>query len=158
MYIYHKEFKEFNFTVLKQRSTYELAGNAFVIAILLQSSFNFLAKFIFHTEITNMSMQMFNIPIVPVYAVVLAPILEELIFRKIIFGTLDKRFNFWIGSIVSSALFAAAHMSIPLFIGYFAVGMVFCFFYKKTRSITIVVLSHTYINFLVVLSKSILLE
>ncbi|WP_425270896.1 CPBP family intramembrane glutamic endopeptidase [Paenibacillus ferrarius] len=101
-------------------------------------------------------MKLFNIPIIPVSAVLFAPILEELIFRKIIFGTLDKRCNFWIGSIISSMLFAAAHLSIQLFLGYFAVGMVFCWFYKKSNSLIVTVLAHTYINFLVIISKSII--
>ena len=33
---------------------------------------------------------------------IIGPILEEIVFRKILFGTLYKRFNFFIAAIISS--------------------------------------------------------
>ena len=36
---------------------------------------------------------------------IIGPILEEIVFRKILFGTLYKKFNFFIAAIISSLVF-----------------------------------------------------
>ncbi|PKJ52603.1 CPBP family intramembrane glutamic endopeptidase [Bacillus sp. SN10] len=58
------------------------------------------------------------VPLFLVATVVLGLIIEEVIFRKIIFGTLIQTCNFWIAPIVSSLLFAIGHselMYIPTY-------------------------------------------
>ena len=58
-------------------------------------------------------------------------ILEEIVFRKILFGTLYKKFNFFIAAIISSLVFAAIHFDFTHLLVYTAMGLVFAFLYVK---------------------------
>ena len=54
--------------------------------------------------------------IIPVFT---APILEELIFRKIIFGSLHKRMNFLLSVFISSLIFSLVHLEFQHLLIYF---------------------------------------
>lgn len=76
-------------------------------------------------------------------AIILAPILEELFFRKILFNGLLKKYSFVISIIVSSLLFAFIHIPnwlnlIPTFI----FGIICCLIYIKTKNILYPILFH----------------
>ena len=62
---------------------------------------------------------------------IIGPILEEIVFRKILFGTLYKKFNFFIAAIISSLVFAAIHFDFTHLLVYTAMGLVFAFLYVK---------------------------
>lgn len=114
-----------------------------------------------------LSIQIFNpdeeitvttlIPIVPLYIVLLAPICEEIIFRYIIFGWLQRnkeKFSILAASI-SSALFAIAHLNIVYAMGYFVVGFMLCYVYYKHKNIKITIISHMFLNYFALFSQSI---
>ncbi|MFD3449954.1 CPBP family intramembrane glutamic endopeptidase [Microbacteriaceae bacterium 4G12] len=82
---------------------------------------------------------------------ILAPILEEIVFRKILFGALYKRFNFFIAAIVSSLVFAAAHFDFSHLLVYISMGLVFSFLYVKTKRIIVPIMAHVMMNTIVVL-------
>ena len=87
-----------------------------------------------------------------IFAVAIAgPILEEIIFRKIIFGVLYKKYNFAIGLIVSSLLFAAVHQEFEHLLIYFVMGAIFAFLYVKTNRIIVPIIAHVSMNSFVVL-------
>ena len=67
--------------------------------------------------------------------VIIAPIVEELLFRGFLFKQLRKSWPFWISAIVSSLLFGLAHLQINVGIDTFALALVLAFLYEKTSSI-----------------------
>ncbi|WP_066372460.1 CPBP family intramembrane glutamic endopeptidase [Neobacillus fumarioli] len=94
-------------------------------------------------------------PLAVVVTSIAGPILEEIVFRKIIFGTLYKRFNFVISALVSSVIFALAHMEPMHILLYAAMGFTFAFLYVKTKRIIVPIFAHVSMNTLVVLVQSV---
>ncbi|UOQ44327.1 CPBP family intramembrane metalloprotease [Halobacillus salinarum] len=85
--------------------------------------------------------------------VLFAPILEEIIFRKIIFGSLYKRTNFFVAVIISALVFGLFHFDVTHLFVYFAMGVVFAFLYVKTKRIITPIIAHMAMNSLVVLTQ-----
>lgn len=90
-------------------------------------------------------------PLAMIVTSIIGPILEEIVFRKIIFGSLYRRFNFLISALISSVIFAAAHMELEHIILYSAMGLTFAFLYVKTNRIIVPIFAHVTMNTLVVL-------
>ena len=90
-------------------------------------------------------------PLFIVSAAILGPILEEIIFRKILFGYLNEKFNVWIAAFVSSLIFGLVHMEMQTLIVYMVMGLVFAYIYWKTKRIIIPILVHVSINSFAVL-------
>ncbi len=84
---------------------------------------------------------------------IFAPILEELIFRKIIFGSLYKKMNFFWAAIISSFIFGVIHMDLTHLLVYTAMGLVFAYLYVKTKTIIIPIIVHMGMNTFVVLAQ-----
>lgn len=72
--------------------------------------------------------------IVFVMVVLLAPFTEEIIFRNTIFKRLSKKFNVYIGVIVSSIIFGSINFGSQM-IGIFLLGVVNCILYVKYENI-----------------------
>ncbi|WML42693.1 type II CAAX endopeptidase family protein [Neobacillus sp. PS3-40] len=85
---------------------------------------------------------------------IIGPILEEIVFRKILFGALYKRYNFFISAVISSVIFALAHMEPQHVLLYSAMGFTFAFLYIKTKHILVPIFAHVAMNTLVVLVQS----
>ena len=84
-------------------------------------------------------------------AVVVAPIVEEVVFRGILFRALGDRIGIWPGAIISSAIFALIHIEVvvsqPVALGgLFAVGMVLALAYHWTGNLLVPVLGHAVFN------------
>jgi hypothetical protein len=94
-------------------------------------------------------------PLAMIVTSIFGPILEEIVFRKVIFGALYKRFNFFISAIISSVIFAAAHMEFQHILLYSAMGFTFAFLYVKTKHIIVPIFAHVTMNTLVVLVQSV---
>ncbi|NRG44584.1 CPBP family intramembrane metalloprotease [Bacillus sp. CRN 9] len=82
---------------------------------------------------------------------IIGPILEEIIFRKIIFGSLHKRLNFFLSALISSLIFSLAHGEIEHLILYAAMGFTFAFLYVKTKRILVPIFAHVVMNTTVVI-------
>ena len=82
-----------------------------------------------------------------VFAVVLAPIFEELLFRKLL---IDRAIRYGEGSaiLISSLYFALFHGNLFQFFYAFALGAMFAFIYVKTGKLRYSILLHMIINFL----------
>jgi uncharacterized protein len=92
-----------------------------------------------------------SFPIVIFVSSIIGPILEEIIFRKIIFGSLYKRMNFYLSALLSSIIFAAAHFEPEHILLYSAMGFTFAFLYVKTNRIIVPIFAHVAMNTLVVI-------
>lgn len=88
--------------------------------------------------------------IIPIFA---APILEEVIFRKIIFGTLYKRTNFLIAAILSAVIFGFIHGEPQHILVYGSMGIVFAYLYIETKRIIVPIIAHMTMNAFVVISQ-----
>ncbi|GGE55979.1 peptidase [Pullulanibacillus camelliae] len=76
---------------------------------------------------------------------IVGPILEEIIFRKIIFGYFYRKTNFWIAAIISALLFSLLHMDKHIII-YAGIGITLAFLYVKTRRIIVPIIGHCSMN------------
>lgn len=88
-----------------------------------------------------------------VYAIVIAPIGEELFFRGIMFRALRDRHGFWVGAVGSSIGFGSIHF-IPgsaidaalLMTVMFFTGIALCFVYERRRTIVAPIAAHVTFN------------
>ncbi|ULT57307.1 CPBP family intramembrane metalloprotease [Neobacillus drentensis] len=96
-----------------------------------------------------------TLPLAILVTSIIGPILEEIVFRKIIFGALFKRYNFFISALISSVIFALAHMEPVHILLYAAMGFTFAFLYVKTKRIIVPIFAHVSMNTMVVLVQSV---
>lgn len=80
--------------------------------------------------------------------IISGPIAEELFFRGFIFRLLRSKQNFWIASIISSAIFALLHQNAYNFIPLLLLSIYLSYIYEKTDSISYPILLHALHNFL----------
>ncbi|WP_044477007.1 CPBP family intramembrane glutamic endopeptidase [Oceanobacillus massiliensis] len=92
-------------------------------------------------------------PIFMLIPAIIAPILEELIFRKIIFGSLYKRMNFFLAGVLSALIFGFIHGEPQHILIYASMGFVFAFLYIKTKRIIVPIIVHASMNTLVVIAQ-----
>jgi hypothetical protein len=84
-----------------------------------------------------------------IYAVLLIPIIEELLFRKIIFKTLLKKYSkLWLAILISSVLFSLIHLSIVSFLPKLIFGIIVAYIYYKSNNIWYPITFHVFSNLL----------
>jgi membrane protease YdiL (CAAX protease family) len=81
-----------------------------------------------------------------VFAVAIAPIVEEFVFRFFIYGVLKRYVGCLFGVILSSLLFAAAHAHFPSFVPLFVLGCCFAIAYEWSGSILVSITMHSLFN------------
>lgn len=89
-------------------------------------------------------------PLVMVVTSIIGPILEEIIFRKILFGVLYTRTNFFIAALISSLIFSLLHGEPQHVLLYGSMGFTFAFLYVKTKRILVPIFAHVSMNTMVV--------
>lgn len=90
--------------------------------------------------------------IVFIMLVILTPFTEEIVFRSVFFKRLSKKFNIYVGLIVSSIIFSACtNGSGPEFIGFLLLGITNCILYVKYENILIPMFLYFINNFLYML-------
>ncbi|MGP5430507.1 CPBP family intramembrane glutamic endopeptidase [Enterococcus malodoratus] len=80
------------------------------------------------------------------------PIMEEFVFRRAIFGSLEKRFGFILPALLSSVLFAFAHND-GHYLLYAGLGFLFCGMYRYSGRIWTSIITHVGMNLLVILTQ-----
>ena len=92
------------------------------------------------------------------YGSLIAPIVEELVFRGLLMTALSKFKKYYIDVVVSSTLFSLIHVLqhgwiTTDFILYFVMGLIFCMMFRYTRSIYWAIALHASWNtFLLIVS------
>ena len=92
--------------------------------------------------LASKSLSGFQLAFVFVMSALVIPVLEELVFRGIIYQSLRSRMRPWIAICISSAIFASMHMSLSFFIVLFAMGAVFAYSLEKTKSLYVPICLH----------------
>jgi membrane protease YdiL (CAAX protease family) len=75
-------------------------------------------------------------------AVLMAPILEEVLCRGIIFSRMREISGFWVSALVSSLIWAAMHLNVVQGITTFLFGIFLAFLYEKFKMLIVPILCH----------------
>lgn len=80
-------------------------------------------------------------------SLIIAPIFEELFFRKFLFSKLLKKNKLWIAVVISSICFSAIHFETPNnLIPTFIYGVIACIIYFNTKNIIYLIIIHFLYN------------
>ena len=74
--------------------------------------------------------------------VAIGPLVEEMVFRGLLFGALAPRIGVLLGALVSALLFGLAHGDPVLFPALAALGFVNALLYARTANLTVPVALH----------------
>ncbi|WP_281164163.1 CPBP family intramembrane glutamic endopeptidase [Liquorilactobacillus sicerae] len=88
-------------------------------------------------------------PIYLLYVLLAAPIMEELIFRKVLFGNLITLISPRLAGLISCLLFTIVHAD-GHYLTYAAIGAILCFVYYLTGRIQASMLTHILMNLVIV--------
>ena len=88
-----------------------------------------------------------------VVAAIMAPIVEEIVFRGFLFGGLAKRYHPAIAVAVSGAIFGGIHLQLFAFPILFLLGVLLALLYKFTGSLWAPILMHFCINAIAVMAQ-----
>lgn len=123
-------------------------------------------RFLYDTSIDRLLLSLFEVPAWLTEAfedllydplagflsiVVVAPLFEEWIFRRLFLDGLRKRYGPWLALFTSSALFGLWHFNIHQGVNAFAIGLIIGVFYLLTGSFGLAVFMHLVNNALVML-------
>ena len=81
-----------------------------------------------------------------IFAVAIAPIIEEFIFRFFLYNVIKRFFGRLIGITFTALLFAAAHAHFPSFVPLFVLGSCFAIAYEWSGSILVAMTMHSLFN------------
>lgn len=119
-------------------------------AMAVQYGIGFLDQLIFHASTTSVNtlqllLMVKAYPYYFIYVMICAPIMEEIIFRRLFFANMIKPTNIYIAAIISAFLFAFMHRD-TRFMVYVFMGLWFSFVYYKSKNIYVSAGSHILMN------------
>ncbi|MEN8076385.1 type II CAAX endopeptidase family protein [Clostridioides difficile] len=96
----------------------------------------------FGNPTTNVELILWSVTVV-----ILAPLLEEIVFRRILFTAFSKRLKFFMAAAISSIIFGVGHDILGV-LGAIVFGYTCCILYKKYNNILIPIAVHFFNNLL----------
>src|ERR1041385_2950929 len=81
-----------------------------------------------------------------VFAIVIAPVIEEFLFRFFLYNVIKRYLGRLLGVTFSALLFAAAHAHFPSFVPLFVLGSCFALAYEWSGSILVAMTMHSLFN------------
>lgn len=81
-----------------------------------------------------------------VAAVIVAPLVEEIVFRGFIYGVLKRYTDGWFAAVCSASLFAIVHMHVGTLIPLFVLALGLCAAYERTGSLLVPMGMHAIFN------------
>jgi membrane protease YdiL (CAAX protease family) len=81
-----------------------------------------------------------------IFAIAVAPVIEEFLFRFFLYNVIKRFFGRLVGVIFSASLFAAAHAHFPSFVPLFVLGSCFAIAYEWSGSILVAMTMHSLFN------------
>lgn len=149
---------------MRRGSTWRLAGLVGVALFAAGTATHWLMSAVgIAVQPSNVSVLMEGLARYPaavlVFAVLLAPAYEELLFRRVLFGRLLAAGRPWLGLVLSSALFAVMHelpgsggnaveATLVLWLLYGGMGAAFAWVYWRTGTLWAAVVAHALNNLL----------
>ncbi|WP_431028196.1 lysostaphin resistance A-like protein [Lysinibacillus sp. LZ02] len=85
-------------------------------------------------------------PVMIIVIALIGPILEEFVFRRVVFGSLIQVQNFLFSAVISAVVFAAIHFDFTHIILYTICGLIFAFLYYKTKRLLTSIVAHILLN------------
>lgn len=77
---------------------------------------------------------------------VFVPVAEEVLFRGVLYAWLRQRLGLAASALISSAVFAIAHVNAEAALQIFLIGLVLAYFYERTGSIVPSIVTHATVN------------
>lgn len=96
-------------------------------------------------------------PVALVSIVLLAPLVEEFVFRYAAINILMSNFKQTWSILISSLFFSIMHFDFPFIFGYFLIGIVLTFVYVRSRQLLVSYIVHAVMNFIVLMIQIIYL-
>lgn len=159
----NKEFNESKSRFLLKKSMAScicmILGFVLVKSVIISNWILYLhivpSKNIFNTYMQNATI--INTIVISIQVIIIGPVIEELIFRKILLGKLLEKFsNRPIKAIVYSALiFGVVHLNIIQGVAAFGGGIILGLIYYYTKSIKATIFAHILNNFLIIIPNPI---
>lgn len=159
----NKEFNESKSKFLFKKSMVScicmILGFVLVKSVIISNWILYLhivpSKNVFNTYMQNATI--INTIVISIQVIIIGPIIEELIFRKILLGKLLEKFsNRPIKAIVYSALiFGIIHLNIIQGVAVFGGGIILGLIYYYTKSIKATIFAHILNNFLIIIPNPI---
>jgi CAAX protease family protein len=81
-----------------------------------------------------------------VFAIVIAPVVEEFLFRFFLYGVVKRYLGRFLGITINALLFAAAHTHLPSFMPLFVLGSCFTIAYEWSGSLLVSMTMHSLFN------------
>jgi len=159
----NKEFNESKSRFLLKKSMVScicmILGFVLVKSVIISNWILYLhivpSENIFNTYMQNATI--INTIVISIQVIIIGPIIEELIFRKILLGKLLEKFSKRpIKAIVCSALiFGIVHLNIIQGVAAFGGGIILGLIYYYTKSIKATIFAHILNNFLIIIPNPI---
>ncbi|MED2795484.1 type II CAAX endopeptidase family protein [Bacillus wiedmannii] len=90
-------------------------------------------------------------PVAIISIVLLAPLVEEFVFRYAAINILTRRFTQTWSILISSLFFSIMHFDFPFIFGYFLIGLVLAVVYVRTNRLLVSFVVHASMNLIVVM-------
>ena len=79
-------------------------------------------------------------------AIILAPVIEETLFRGVLFPALQRHFSFWNAALLSGFIFASIHAQFVALLPITVLGVLFAFLIRKTDNLWAPAIAHAAFN------------
>ncbi|PGW29753.1 CPBP family intramembrane glutamic endopeptidase [Bacillus cereus] len=155
--IYRKEImKDTKLSIQLSRSSFVWILFGVILVFLGQMVGRLLDKSVFQltTQSANTSSTVAAAVISPVALisiVLLAPLVEEFVFRYAAINILTRRFTQTWSILISSLFFSIMHFDFPFIFGYFLIGLVLAMVYVRTNRLLVSFFVHAIMNLIVVM-------
>ncbi len=155
--IYRKELmKDTKLSITLSRSTFVWILVGIILVFLGQMVGSLLDKSIFQltTQSANTSSAVADAAISPmalISIVLLAPLVEEFVFRYAAINILTQKFKQTWSILISSLFFAIMHFDFPFIFGYFLIGIILAVIYIRTNRLLVSFVVHACMNLIVVI-------
>ncbi|SCC69977.1 Caax amino protease [Bacillus cereus] len=154
--IYRKELmKDTKLSIKLSRSSFVWILVGIILVFLGQIIGSMLDKSIF--QLTTQSANTSNTvaaaaisPIALISIVLLAPLVEEFVFRYAAINILTQKFKQTWSILISSLFFSIMHFDFPFIFGYFLIGLVLALVYVRTNRLLVSFVVHASMNLIVV--------
>ncbi len=128
-------------------ATYFVLGSVSLLSIVLHLNESFAGYSEVYKVIASAPL-----PLQLISVVVLAPVLEEILCRGIIYNRMREISGFFVSAFISSLVWSAAHMNVVQGVTALFYGIFLAFLYEKFKTLWVTTGSHSFFNLIAVAS------